>query len=522
MDHYMANSDSSPQGEMLDACISSLWGISPTLQASWHLFPNHVSQQNLVMQPGLQNLQSKHSFAQSLGAEMNQVVVYPSFKYELSNQQHPNEEASFFSSISGQMNILHRENTTLLQHENYMEGLFARFSSQGHLSTSTIQMNVSPDMQPLQSQRKSPPIEDGPRPSRQVGRAILNDEQARAIFQFKPNPLTKSRERASFLAHHYGISVKTVRDIWVGRTWYRATCGLDPSAPVSAERLQRRPGRPKGAKDSKPRARRRLRDDSDPDDAAAPGPTPFVQLEPSGLVRVSPSREPETRPDSRLDQDSTAHSAPTPPAAAARQQPPPSAPLSRPLPLGTGPASPPIRTHAVDDSDTGPGPRGSSHSPSDPGGSPGRLPSSKSTGDSDDRASESAPPLPPMRFRTSSSRDPGRIPTPARSGGTGPSESLHGRPLSWSSESLVPGPGPAIPPDPLDPFHDDSDWAYWPADPSQAHPSPLRLHADNYDDGLDVAGSAGLESGPKCGPAGPALRVDSAATARTWLGNLDD
>lgn len=40
-----------------------------------------------------------------------------------------------------------------------------------------------------------------------------------------------------------------MRDIWNGRTWYRATFDLDPNTPISNERLQRRPGRPKGVKD---------------------------------------------------------------------------------------------------------------------------------------------------------------------------------------------------------------------------------------------------------------------------------
>ena len=37
----------------------------------------------------------------------------------------------------------------------------------------------------------------------------------------------------------YGISVKTVHDIWVGSTWYRVTCDLDPDTPICIERLLR-------------------------------------------------------------------------------------------------------------------------------------------------------------------------------------------------------------------------------------------------------------------------------------------
>jgi hypothetical protein len=88
------------------------------------------------------------------------------------------------------------------------------------------------------------------------GRAILSIEQAQAIFQHKPKPFEKERTRAGNLAKMYGISVKTVRDIWVGRTWYRATFHLDQLKPFSPERLQKKAGRPKGAKDSKPRMRK--------------------------------------------------------------------------------------------------------------------------------------------------------------------------------------------------------------------------------------------------------------------------
>ena len=68
------------------------------------------------------------------------------------------------------------------------------------------------------------------------GRAILTDEQAQEIFRRKPSPHSKGRERAAALARMYGVSIKTVRDIWVGRTWYRATYHLDASKPPAIER----------------------------------------------------------------------------------------------------------------------------------------------------------------------------------------------------------------------------------------------------------------------------------------------
>ena len=98
--------------------------------------------------------------------------------------------------------------------------------------------------------------------AKQQGRAILTQREAQDIFKLKPSSTTKGRHRAGVLANFYGVSVKTVRDIWVGRTWYRATFHLDSSKPVSTERLEKKPGRPRGAKDSKPRSRKWSRHDS--------------------------------------------------------------------------------------------------------------------------------------------------------------------------------------------------------------------------------------------------------------------
>ena len=92
-------------------------------------------------------------------------------------------------------------------------------------------------------------------------RVILSEQDARIIFQNKPLQESSDRRRADVLASLYGVSVKTIRDIWVGRTWYRSTCHLDPSKPVNLHRLQRKRGRPLGAKDSKPRVVIPIRDE---------------------------------------------------------------------------------------------------------------------------------------------------------------------------------------------------------------------------------------------------------------------
>ena len=56
----------------------------------------------------------------------------------------------------------------------------------------------------------------------------------------------------------YNVSEKTIRDIWKGRTWFRDTLHLDAARADLADRLQRRPGRPRGSKDVRPRRRKCL------------------------------------------------------------------------------------------------------------------------------------------------------------------------------------------------------------------------------------------------------------------------
>ena len=84
-------------------------------------------------------------------------------------------------------------------------------------------------------------------------RTVLSEQDARHIFQNKPPQGRRDRRHADMLASLYGVSVKTIRDVWNGRTWYRSTCHLDPSKVINLHRLQRKRGRPLGTKDSKPR-----------------------------------------------------------------------------------------------------------------------------------------------------------------------------------------------------------------------------------------------------------------------------
>ena len=84
-------------------------------------------------------------------------------------------------------------------------------------------------------------------------RTVLTDIQARNIFEMKSFHFAGQRGSTSKIAQTYGVSPKTIRDIWAGRTWYRATYTLDRSKPASVERLQTKIGRPLGAKDQQPR-----------------------------------------------------------------------------------------------------------------------------------------------------------------------------------------------------------------------------------------------------------------------------
>ena len=85
-------------------------------------------------------------------------------------------------------------------------------------------------------------------------RTVLQESEAIEIFLLRPLSSELHETPCSELVgKRYGVSSKTIRDIWVGRTWYRTTHHLDPTRMDSTERLARHPGRPKGSKDSRPR-----------------------------------------------------------------------------------------------------------------------------------------------------------------------------------------------------------------------------------------------------------------------------
>jgi hypothetical protein len=85
-------------------------------------------------------------------------------------------------------------------------------------------------------------------------RAILSKNDAIAIFQMKG-----SSSSATQVAMPYGVSEKTIRDIWTGRCWGAATWHLDRSRVLKIKPS----GRPPGRRDSRPRKHKRRKQESE-------------------------------------------------------------------------------------------------------------------------------------------------------------------------------------------------------------------------------------------------------------------
>ena len=82
-------------------------------------------------------------------------------------------------------------------------------------------------------------------------RAVLTKEQAIDIFRLSTFNYSKaSRPTATSVAKAFGVSEKTIRDIWNGRTWCEETLPLDSSRQPKP---RKKAGRPLGRKDSAPR-----------------------------------------------------------------------------------------------------------------------------------------------------------------------------------------------------------------------------------------------------------------------------
>ena len=80
-------------------------------------------------------------------------------------------------------------------------------------------------------------------------RAILKPNQAAEIFKIHLLDRSSLRTKDKWLsstkvASVFGVSEKTVRDIWTGRTWFHELIHLDPARASLAEKRMRPPGRP--------------------------------------------------------------------------------------------------------------------------------------------------------------------------------------------------------------------------------------------------------------------------------------
>ncbi len=75
-------------------------------------------------------------------------------------------------------------------------------------------------------------------------RYVLDIDKARQIYRFKhlastsvttPNLLGQEISNSVLVAAHYGVSPKTIRDIWNRKTWNRAnadSCSQDTSTAI--------------------------------------------------------------------------------------------------------------------------------------------------------------------------------------------------------------------------------------------------------------------------------------------------
>ena len=100
-------------------------------------------------------------------------------------------------------------------------------------------------------------------------RAVLTKQQAIDIFCLSTNCFPRgSRPTATSVAKAFGVSEKTIRDIWNGRTWCDETLPLDLSRQPKP---RKKTGRPLGSKDSAPRrSRETSRRDSESQDNRQP------------------------------------------------------------------------------------------------------------------------------------------------------------------------------------------------------------------------------------------------------------
>ena len=82
---------------------------------------------------------------------------------------------------------------------------------------------------------------------------VLTPQIAREIFKLQHiDECSSLHARSVRLSSKYGVTAKAIRDIWKGRSWLDATYELWDAKERPKKRIV---GRPKGSRDSKPRAR---------------------------------------------------------------------------------------------------------------------------------------------------------------------------------------------------------------------------------------------------------------------------
>lgn len=127
--------------------------------------------------------------------------------------------------------------------------------------------------------RCSPNSEDSLKSGKKSSATYLTEDQAREIYSLRPQAKLNKGASANFsysrsLSSKYGVDARTLRDIWNRRTWVKATFDLWLPSEVEQykesfyEQYKNLPhantgesdgpplrirGRPKGAKDSRPR-----------------------------------------------------------------------------------------------------------------------------------------------------------------------------------------------------------------------------------------------------------------------------
>ena len=84
-------------------------------------------------------------------------------------------------------------------------------------------------------------------PFRSKQRSRLTEAEVIQIFC-----LWHDNKSPTVVSNLYGVNEKTVRDIWIGRTWSKETRHLDPSRALAFKKA----GSPTGSKDMKPRVSR--------------------------------------------------------------------------------------------------------------------------------------------------------------------------------------------------------------------------------------------------------------------------